>query len=81
MFASLLVRIQQAGKAVGFLTPKLYAPTPATGADPLGASAFRDITSGNNASGGSPGYNAGPGFDALTGWGSPRGKDLLDKLP
>lgn len=80
LFAALLVRIQQAGKTVGFLTPRLYAPTPATGSDPLGASAFRDITSGNNASGGSPGYDAGPGFDALTGWGSPRGQDLLDKL-
>ncbi len=81
LFASLLVRLQQAGKVVGFLPPKLYAPSPKSGGKPVGAVAFRDITQGNNASGNAPGYSALKGFDAVSGWGSPIGQELLDKLP
>jgi kumamolisin len=81
LVASLLVRIQQAGKVVGFLPPKLYASSPKSGGKPVGAVAFRDITEGNNATGSAPGYSAMKGFDALTGWGSLIGDELLDKLP
>jgi kumamolisin len=81
LWASLIARIQQTGKTVGFLSPRLYAPTPATGGKPLGAVAFRDITQGSNASGTAPGYSAQEGFDAVTGWGSPIGAELLARLP
>ena len=81
LFASLLVRIQEAGKTVGFLPPKLYGSSPSTSGEPVGAVAFRDITQGSNASGSAPGYSATVGFDAVTGWGSPIGSKLLDKLP
>jgi kumamolisin len=81
LFASLLVRIQQTGKVLGFLAPKLYASSPSSGGEPVGSVAFRDITQGNNATGSAPGYSAKKGFDALTGWGTPIGEDLLNKLP
>jgi kumamolisin len=41
----------------------------------IGESAFRDITQGNNGA-----YQAGPGWDACTGLGSPNGQALLDAL-
>jgi len=55
-------------KPLGFLHANLYA----------NASAFRDITSGDNKSG-TIGFSAGPGWDACTGLGSPaaRLRDLL----
>jgi kumamolisin len=81
LWAGLLVRITQAGKNVGFLTPKLYGPTSTTSGKTLGSVACRDITSGSNKSGSSvAGYSAKPGYDACTGWGSPKGKALLDNL-
>jgi subtilase family serine protease len=55
-------------KGVGFIDPEIYT---------IGLSAqydnyFHDITSGSN------GYNAGPGYDLVTGWGSPKaGNPLL----
>ena len=82
LWAGLLCRIVQSGKNVGFLTPRLYAPTGTTSGKTLGAVACRDITSGNNKSGSSAaGYSAKPGYDACTGWGSPKGRVLLDNLP
>jgi subtilase family serine protease len=45
---------------VGFINPQLYK---IAGTNP----AFHDITVGNN---GNPGFNAGPGYDNVTGWGS-----------
>jgi kumamolisin len=80
LWASLIARIQQSGKQVGFLPPKLYAATPKSGGHVLGQAAFRDITSGSNASGTADGYSAGPGFDAVSGWGSPIGTKLLELL-
>jgi kumamolisin len=60
---------------VGFVNPAIYA---------LGSSVFRDIDPPpgppNNSNGGIAGYPAGPGWDACTGWGSPRGKSLLAGL-
>ena len=52
------------GKPVGFLQPQLYAASTREG--------FRDITQGNNGD-----YQAGPGWDACTGLGSPNGTALL----
>jgi kumamolisin len=59
---------QKLQKPVGFLNPLLYGP--------LGTSpAFRDITSGDIGA-----YQAGPGWDPCTGWGSPNGANLLGAL-
>ncbi|HVJ53188.1 MAG TPA: S53 family peptidase [Aliidongia sp.] len=58
---------QQLGQRVGFMNPTLYA----------NQNALRDITQGNNASSGVPGYTAGPGWDGCTGLGSPNGTALL----
>ena len=48
----------------------------------VAASAFTDITTGNNvpSSGQTWGYDAQPGWDACTGWGTPRGGQLLSAL-
>lgn len=77
IWAALLAQI--AGKAaslsqevLGYVNPALYdlGPTPA----------FRPITSGNNSYGGVVGYECTPGWNAVTGWGSPYGKKLEDGL-
>ena len=54
----------QAGKArLGFVNPALYH---------LGGTAvFHDIVQGNNSIGAVQGYSCRPGWDAVTGWGSP----------
>jgi kumamolisin len=62
------------GENVGFVNPVLYA---------LGSSVFRDIVAEpgvTNNSLGAPGYPVGPGWDACTGWGSPKGVALLAGL-
>ncbi len=63
-----------------FITPLLYQRGP-DGAT-RGAEACRDITEGQNASYPSPGvgYSATPGFDAVSGWGTPVGTRLLSVL-
>jgi subtilase family serine protease len=55
---------QLAGRGIGLLDPYAYA---------LGASGrgFHDVTVGNNSDNGVTGYNATPGWDLTTGWGSP----------
>lgn len=80
LWAGLIARLQQLGTKVGFLTPRLYAPTANSNGKALGSVACRDIVSGNNASGNAEGYSAGPGFDAASGWGSPNGQNLLNSL-
>jgi kumamolisin len=83
LWAALIARINAnlpAAKKQRFLTPLLYQ-NGAKG-QPVGKVASRDITSGQNASSPNPGrgYNAGVGFDAVTGWGVPDGVKLLDAL-
>jgi Pro-kumamolisin, activation domain/Repeat of unknown function (DUF346) len=58
---------------VGYLNPQIY---------PLsGPSLFRDIADGgSNATGGAPGYKAGPGWDACTGLGVVNGGSLMNAL-
>jgi kumamolisin len=53
------------GQDAGFVNPSLYGET----------SAFRDITSGNNGA-----FKAGPGWDACTGLGSPKGAAVIAAL-
>ena len=62
-------------ESIGFVNPVLYA---------LGSSVFRDIVAepgaADNGLFGVPGYPAGPSWDACTGWGTPKGKALLNGL-
>jgi kumamolisin len=83
VWASLIARVNAnlpAAKQQRFLTPLLYR-TVASG-QTVGQTSSRDITVGNNASHPQPGkgYKAGPGFDAVTGWGVPDGVKLLAAL-
>jgi kumamolisin len=58
---------------LGFLNPTLYmlaAPS----------ASFHDIVNGNNVVPGAPGYDAGPGWDACSGLGTPIGTGLLAAL-
>lgn len=68
---------QAAGTQLGFLNPSLYA---------IGANAleygndFHDVTVGNNDLNGTPGFNAGTGYDLPTGLGSPNAANLITTL-
>ncbi len=62
---------------IGFLNPPLYALAQATGT----ANDLHDITSGSDDTDNQPVfYNAVPGYDLTTGWGSPGGQNLIDDL-
>jgi len=63
---------------VGFVNPALYN----LGISSSYSRAFHDITSGSNppAAGDGSGFNAVPGYDLVTGWGSPAGAGLIDQL-
>jgi kumamolisin len=68
LWAALLTLInEQLGTPVGFVNPSLYGA--------VEGDAFNDITSGNNGA-----YQAGSGWDACTGLGSPDGTTLSDLL-
>jgi kumamolisin len=67
LWAALIARLnQQLGAPLGDVHAALYQ---------IGESAFRDITQGNNGA-----YQAGTGWDACTGLGSPNGQALLSAL-
>jgi kumamolisin len=69
LWAALLIRCAQGlGHGSGYLNPLLYQTLAPEGVT-------RDITKGNNGA-----YKAGPGWDPCTGWGSPRGAELLAGL-
>lgn len=69
LWAALIVRCAQAlGRSPGYLNPILYQKLESEGAT-------RDITSGSNGA-----YQAAPGWDPCTGWGSPDGTKLLAGL-
>jgi kumamolisin len=55
---------------LGYLNPIIYGFTAAQR-----NSGFNDVTSGNNGA-----YSAGPGWDAVTGWGSMQAASLLGLL-
>jgi subtilase family serine protease len=67
---------QMAGHPLGFLNPMLYQ----IGEGANYAQDFHDITQGNNSQGSIQGYNATPGWDPCTGWGSPQAANLLQDL-
>ncbi len=63
------------GQNVGFINPVIYA---------LNGAGFRDIVpepgASDNSFSGVPGYPVTPGWDAVTGWGTPKGVELLHAL-
>lgn len=62
---------------LGFINMGLYR----MGLSPKSYStSFLDVTSGNNAFGGVPGFSAGPGWDPTTGLGSPNADQLVENL-
>lgn len=74
-----LCRHQLCRAAVGFLNPTLYSI--AVGSNY--SSNFHDVASGNNDYLGKPQqpyFYALPGYDLVTGWGSPAGQALIDSL-
>ena len=79
LWAALIARSAAAAtpqRAPVFLAPLLYGAGP--DGHPLGTSVCRDITAGDNPS--TPpgwGFSAGPGFDAVSGWGVPDGPPLV----
>lgn len=77
VWAALVARLNQArvhqGRArLGFANPALYGLG--------GTAAFHDILTGSNSMPGVEGYQCGPGWDAVTGWGSPDGTVLTERL-
>ncbi len=82
LWAALIARLNAAlpaGKQQRFLTPLLYQPSP--NGQSRGLLTCQDIRTGTNVS--TPpgtGYQAQPGFDAVTGWGIPIGSALLTAL-
>lgn len=75
--ALLSITDQRAGYDLGFINQAIYL---------MGqnrwvySSSFHDITSGNNSFGGVPGFDAEPGWDPVTGLGSPHGLQFVDAL-
>lgn len=68
---------QIAGRDLGYINPALYsiASNPATY-----ASDFFDVTVGNNQTSSILGYSTSPGWDAVTGLGSPNVAHLIPGL-
>jgi subtilase family serine protease len=71
---------QYAGRPLGFVNPAIYR----IGRSASYHQAFHDITTGNNTVTFSPetitGYQASPGWDPVTGWGSPNAQVLIPLL-
>ena len=71
---------QQAGQHLGFVNPAIYA----IARSPAYHQAFHDVVTGDNSvlwpTGVFAGYNAGPGWDPVTGWGSPDARYLVPLL-
>ena len=65
---------------VGFINPAVYAM--GKGSNSLSyTTLFHDITTGNNENSGSPTrFSAVAGYDLCTGWGTPRGSNLITAL-
>lgn len=63
---------QATGKPTGYWNPTLYRLAKSN------PSVYNDITVGSNTAEGVKGYNAGPGWDATTGWGSVNIAKMID---
>lgn len=74
LWAGLIALLNEGlGRNIGNVNRELYSSI-----GPAGV--LRSITEGNNGLYKVKGYSAGPGWNACTGWGSPRGKRLLEAL-
>ncbi len=70
-----LLNEQADGRPVGFLNSLVYR----LGQTPAYAATFHDIVAGNNFNAASPNlFQAVPGYDLTSGWGSPNGQAFLD---
>ena len=71
---------QDAGQHLGFVNPAIYA----IARSPAYHRAFHDVATGDNSvlwpTGVFTGYQAGPGWDPVTGWGSPNAQTLVPLL-
>jgi subtilase family serine protease len=71
---------QEAGRHIGFVNPLIYA----IARSPAYHHAFHDVITGDNSvltpTGVFTGYTAGPGWDPVTGWGSPDAQYLVPLL-
>ena len=69
---------QYAHRGLGFVNPAIYRIAGSSSYH----KAFHDITTGNNVTVGSvaAGYHAGPGWDPVTGWGTPNAQVLIPLL-
>ena len=74
MWAGLVALLNQGtGRRLGFFNPLLYEELGPEGV-------LRSVVSGHNGIGELSGYCAGPGWNAVTGWGTPDGSRLLTVL-
>lgn len=79
MFAGVVaIAAQMAGKGLGLINDDLYA----LANSPASSAALFDVTRGDNIQAGSgiPGYLSGPGWDAVTGLGTPNGAAFVSAL-
>lgn len=67
---------QMAGRDLGYINPALYQIANSSSY----ASDFFDVTVGNNQTSSIPGYSASPGWDAVTGLGTPNVANLIPDL-
>jgi kumamolisin len=80
LWAGLIARLNAAGKPLHYATPLFYQANAKTSGRSLGEIVCNDITKGNNATAKVGGFRAGPGYHAVTGWGTPNGKKLMQFL-
>jgi kumamolisin len=82
LVASLVTLINAArapAPRVGYLTPVLYQAGPSATVT-VGAAGCTDVVSGDNNTATIGGFSAGPGYDAVSGWGTPNGQSLAQIL-
>ncbi len=80
LWAALLARLIKANIPVGYVTPVFYQTVTGSDRKTIGAMGCDDITEGNNNTAAAGGYPARSGYDAVTGWGSPKGAALAEAL-
>ena len=91
-WAAIIALLNQANnRPVGFINPAIYAMMRSHGDgnnrddSSNGSGAFHDITTGENSDTaglfGLDGFQAGPGYDLTTGWGTPNVAQFLQDLP
>ncbi len=81
LIASLITLINAnrgAGNPLGYVTPELYQSS--TGGAGAGTGGCIDVSSGDNNTAAVGGYSAGAGYDAVSGWGTPDGINLMKAL-